>query len=146
MSKRTSITKALAEQLKVIDGSTGYNTDISNNSYPKLKYWDEVMDFPAIYSVAGSEGREYLPGNFAWGHLGIAIKVYCKGEDSLELLELLIEDIEKVINSTKGVLVYDTVNNYSTSEISITSIVTDEGLLAPYAIGEINLQVMYQVM
>ena len=146
MSKRTSIVKALAEQLKIIDGSTGYHTNISNNSYPILKYWDEVMDFPAIYSIAGSEAREYLPGNFVWGHLGIAIKVYCKGEDSLQLLELLLEDIEKVINSTKGVIVYDSVNNYSTSEISITSIVTDEGLLSPYAIGEINLLVMYQVM
>jgi hypothetical protein len=28
----------------------------------------------------------------------------------------------------------------------ITSITTDEGLLAPYAVGEINLQVRYQIM
>ena len=146
MSRRTSIVKAIAEKLKTIDGSSIFKTNLFNNSFPKLKFWDEVNDYPAVYVVAGSESREYHPAGFAWGFLNISLKVYCKGEDSQTNLEELLEDIESVLDSTLGVIVYDTANNYGTSEISITSITTDEGLLAPYAVGEMNLLIRYQIM
>ncbi len=141
MSKRRSILKALSEKLKDIDGSQ-YTSNIYGNAYPKLKFWDEVQDFPSIYMSPGSEQREYLPGDFKWAFLGISLKVYCKGEESQDQLEQLLEDIESVIDANR-VLVYDTVNNYETTEILVVSITTDEGLLAPYAVGEINLQVRY---
>lgn len=145
MSKRTSITKALCEKFKLLDGSEPYTTNLANNAYPKLKFWDEVEDFPSVYVTPGSEQRDYLPGAFKWGYLGIAIKCYCKGEDAQDQLETLLEDLESCIDSNR-VLVYDVDNNYETTEILIQSITTDEGLLAPYAVGEINLQVRYQVM
>lgn len=145
MSRRTSIVKALAEKLKVIDGTQPYKSNINNNAYPFLKFWDEVNDFPAVYLTAGSEMREYLPGDFTWCYLGVALKVYCKGEDSQQLLENLLEDIEKVVHDNR-VLTYDLDNGYETTEILVNSIVTDEGLLVPYAIGEINLQVRYALM
>lgn len=145
MSRRSSIVKALAEKLKVINGETPYKTNLFNNSYPFLKFWDEVNDFPSVYSTAGGETREYHPAAFSWGYLGVTIKVYCKGDDAQILLENLLEDIENVIDANR-VLVYDVENNYSTTEILITSITTDEGLLQPYAVGEINLQVRYQIM
>lgn len=145
MSRRNSIVKALTEKLKIIDGSTGYKTNLFNNSFAKLKFWDETNDFPSVFVVAGSEAREYHPSAFTWGYLGISLKIYCKGEDSQQLLEDLLEDVENVIDANR-VLVYDTTNNYETTEILVTSITTDEGLLAPYAIGEMNLQVRYQIM
>ena len=144
MSKRTSILKALAEKLKNIDG-TQYTSNIYNNAYPRLEFWDTVSDFPAVYSSPGSEQREYMPGNFTWAYLGISLKIYCKGEDAQEQLEQLLEDVESVIDANR-VLVYDATNNYETTEILVVSITTDEGLLAPYAVGEINLQVRYALM
>lgn len=144
MSRRTSILKALVEKLKLIDGTT-YPSNLSGNAFAKLKYWDEVYDFPCIYSSPGTESREYLPAGFAWGYLNISLKVYCKGENSQEELEILLEDVESVIDANR-VLVYDTEKNYETTEILIASITTDEGLLAPFAIGEINLQVRYAIM
>jgi hypothetical protein len=141
MSKRSSILKALAEKLKNIDGIQ-YKSNIFNNAFSKLKFWDEVSDFPSIYMSPGAEQREYLPGGFTWAYLGISIKLYCKGEDSTDQLEQLLEDVEKVIDANRA-LVYDNVNLYETTEILIVSITTDEGLLAPYAVGEINLQVRY---
>lgn len=146
MSRRTSIVKALTEKLKTIDGTGTFKSNINGNAYPKLKFWDEVSDFPCIYVTAGQESREYMPAAFAWGFLNVSLKVYTKGEDSLQLLEDLLEDVENVLDSTLGVVIYDTTNNYSTSEISITSIVTDEGLLNPYGVGEVNLLIRYQVM
>jgi hypothetical protein len=146
MSKRTSIVKTLAESFKVINGETPYKTNIFNNSYSKLKFWDEVNDFPCIYMSTGSETREYMPANFAWGFLNVSIKVYCKGEDSQTQLEELLEDIERVIDSSNGVIQYDDSNNYATAELSITSITTDEGLLSPYSVGEVNLLVRYEII
>lgn len=146
MSRRVSIVNALAEKFKEIDGESPYKVNLYNNSFSKLKFWDEVQDFPSIYTVTGSESREYMPAAFAWGFLNASIKVYCKGEDSQAELEDLLEDVEKVLDGTLGIIVYDTTNNYETSEISITSITTDEGLLAPYAVGEINILIRYQIM
>lgn len=143
MSKRTQIVTALANKLKILDGTT-YTSNIYNNAYPKLKFWDEVEDFPSIYLTPGSETREYHPSNFTWGFMGISVKLYCKGETSQEQLEQLLYDVETVIDANRD-LAYDATGN-ETTEILITSITTDEGLLAPYAIGEINLQVRYQII
>lgn len=145
MSRRTSIIKALADKLKLIDGSSGYNSNLFNNSFPKLKFWDEVSDFPSVYLAPGPETREYLPSNFTWCHFTVNVKVYVKGEDPEESLEDLIEDIEKVIDSNRQ-LIYDEAGQFKTAEILIHSIATDEGLLAPYGVGDLVLHVRYQKM
>lgn len=146
MTKRTQIVKALVEKFKTIDGTGQYTTNLYNNAFAKLKFWDEVQDFPSVYVTPGREQRDYLPGNFTWGYLGIAIKCYVRSEDSAqELLEQLLEDLERCIDQNR-VLVYDTSTGYETTEILIDSITTDEGLLAPYGVGEINLQVRYQIV
>lgn len=146
MSKRVSIVKALAEVFKTIDGTSPYTTNLTNNSYPKLKFWDEVNDFPAVYVHPTSETRDYLPGGFAWGLLSVCVKAYVKSEEeSQEQLEALLGDLETCVDLNRN-LVYDATNQYGTTEIEIQSITTDEGLLAPYAVGEIILQVRYQIM
>jgi hypothetical protein len=145
MSKRTQILKALTAKLALINGKDSYKVNLFKNAYAKLKFWDEVQDFPCIYLTPGTEVRQYLPSDFAWGFLNITIKAYCHGEMSTEQLELLLVDIETCVDANRQ-LVYDTTNDYSTTEILIQSITTDEGLLAPYAVGEINLQVRYQIM
>jgi len=145
MSRRTSIVTALTTKLNTINGQGVYNTNLFSNAYPKLKFWDEVNDFPSVYATPGTEQREYHPGDFTWGYLGISVKVYCKGDDSQQQLEMLLQDIETCIDANRK-LVYDSTNNFETTEILVQSITTDEGLLYPYAVGEINLQVRYQVM
>lgn len=146
MSVRTSIVTALAEKLKLIDGTGTFNTNIYGNAYPKLKFWDEVNDYPCIYMSTGSETREYHPAGFKWGFLGISLKIYVKGEEPAQELENLLEDVEKVIDSNRA-LVYDaTTPGAQTTEILINSIVTDEGLLEPYGVGEVNITVQYPVL
>lgn len=144
MSKRSSIVKALSEKFKEIDGTGPYQSNIFSNSYPKLKFWDEVQDFPCIYMSPGNEQREYLPGDFKWGFLNISVKVYVRSEDeSQEQLEALLADIETCVDANR-VLKYNVDDpNLETTEILIQSITTDEGLLAPYGVGEINLEVRY---
>jgi len=141
MSNRTDIVKGLVTKLGLINGSTPYKTKLfPQNITHKLKFWDEVMDFPYVCVVAGYETREYLPSSFKWGYLNVAIKLYVHGEDALEQLESLISDVELVISENERFEIGD---GNATTEILVTSIVTDEGLLTPYGVGEINVQVRY---
>lgn len=145
MSRRTSIVKALVEKFQAIDGNAPYQTNLFTNAFAKLKFWDEVNDFPCVYVHPGVETREYFPGEFSWGFLGVCVKVYVRGEDAQEQLEALLEDLENCVDANRQVL-YDSVKNYQITDIMVTSITTDEGLLAPYGVGEINLQVRYPIM
>lgn len=142
-SKRTSIVAAIANKIKEIDGRNPSLSNLHGNVEPKLRFWDEINDFPFVCVVPGSEMREYLPGNFTWRYLNVSIKIYTRGEDCAEQLELLLDDVERTIDDNR-VLTYDDDGN-ETTEILVTSITTDEGLLAPFGVGEINLQVRYQL-
>jgi len=143
MSKRTSIVKALADKLKDQLDGVKYPSNIFGNAFPKMKFWDEVQDFPSIYLTAGMGARDYQLSGFIWGLLNVSIKLYVLSEEqSQEQLEELMDDIAKCIDANR-VLVYDHEKNLSTTEILITTITTDEGLLRPYGVGEINLQVRY---
>lgn len=139
---RSAIVNAIITELKKIDGSGSYVVDLANNVTNKLVFWDEVNDFPYISVVAGSETREYLPGGFKWGYLGITIRIYVYGEEPLDELEKVLYDVETQLDKDHT-LTYDT--DKSTEQISLLSISTDEGLLAPYGVGEITLEIRYQV-
>ena len=111
----------------------------------KIKFYDEIQDFPTICVVSGYESREYLPSDFTWGFLNISLKIYVEGENSQELLENLLSDIEYVIMKNEQ-LQYDAGVGEQTAEILITSIQTDEGVMSPLGVGEINCTARYQVI
>lgn len=145
MSARTKITNALVEKLKLIDGTGSYKSNLFGNVFNKHKFYDEINDFPAVYAVPSLETRQYLPSDFKWGFFNIVLKIYVKDEAADVELENLLEDIESVIDNNRQ-LTYDTAPGAATTEILILSIVTDEGLLSPYGVGEVTLQVQYQVL
>lgn len=143
-TKRASIVSALVDVLKEIDGTGDYSVDLVNNVHPRLKFWSEVLEFPYLCVVAGQETREYKPAGFTWGFINVAIKIYCKSQDDpQEQLEDVLGDVENRIRALRDCLEFGTSEN--TSEINVISIITDEGLLAPYAVGEILLTLRYQV-
>lgn len=145
MTRRTSIITAISEKFKENLNGISYPSNVYGNAYPTLKFWDEVNDFPCIYMSPGTEIRQYELSAFAWGIMNVSIKVYTRGEDAQMQLEQLLEDIEKVLEANKG-LVYDATKDLVTTEMLVVSITTDEGLLKPFAVGEINIQIRYQVM
>lgn len=145
-SRRTNIVKALSELMKTIDGTGTFNSNLYGNSFPILKFWDEINDFPAIYTTAGPEHREYMPGGLKWGNLTVTMRVYVKQEFPQELLELILMDIESLIDLNQNLVYDETVPCGNTIEINIASIITDEGLLDPYGVAEVTLDVKYQVL
>jgi len=140
MSARSKIANSLVELLKEIDGTSEWQSDLFGNAYNKLRFWDEVDDYPSVFVNTGAEAREYLPGGFKWGYLTLTVRIYVQDEEPEARLEEIFEDIETIVDSN-GTMEYDT--NKNIEDMKILSISTDEGLLNPIGVGEIVLQITY---
>jgi len=146
-SRRTDIVDFLVTQLKEIDkaqssfdSSYTYNTNLFTNVFRKIKFIDEVNDFPALYLSAGTENRDFNTKSLTVATLDVTIRAYVFGEDDAQTkVDDLIQDIEHVIynfgdNSDKGIF-----------DIQIDNITADEGLIEPYGLAEIVLTIQYRL-
>ena len=146
-NRRTEIIDFLTLNLKNINGGISaydttyqYNHNVFNNVFRKIKFLDEVNDFPSIYLSAGTEIRNFQSENLTVATLNVIIRAYVYGEDNSQTAaDNLIEDIEHVIYSIgdepeKGIL-----------DITIENVSADEGLAFPYGIAELELSVVYRL-
>ena len=142
-SRRAGITKALADKLATIDGRGLYYQAVAETS-PRLKFWDEVEEFPAIHINAGSETRQYQTGGYKDRFLNVTVRCYVNQEDSVSALDELLEDAETVLEENSKLLYLDRNGlEQHTHQITILSIDTDEGVLDPLGVGEILIEVRY---
>jgi len=143
MNKRTRIVNRITELFNSeLDGTSPHITNIFGNAKAKQIFWDEVTDWPSICIYSGSETREYLPGDFKWAFLTVNIRIYVNDENAKERLEEIFDDIEVIIDSNNDLF---TDGNDLSTDIRILSISDDEGLLNPLGVGEITLEVRYEV-
>ena len=146
-ARRTEITDFLVSQLKEIDGAVSgfnsgytYSQNLFNNVSRRVKFLDEVNDFPALYVSAGTEIRDFNSKSLTVATLDVTIRAYVYGEDdSQSLIDNVTNDIEHVIysigdNSDKGIL-----------DITIDGITSDEGLATPYGLAEVELTIVYRL-
>ena len=142
---RKKLVDALVEKIKGIDGNFPNNSNVFNNVHGSMIFLDEIQEFPKVCVVSGDETREYQPNEFKWRFLGLDIRVYVEDqEDPQEVLALLMEDIERVIDDN-DILVYDSTVDPSlkTTSLTLLSLTTDEGVLAPLGIGEMIVECRY---
>ena len=142
---RKKIVNALVEKLKGINGIHPFNSNTFNNVHGNMIFLDQIQEYPKICVVAGDETRQYQPGEFKWRFLQVDIRVYIENqEDSQEALAILMEDIERVIDDN-DILAYDTTvsPNLNTTSLTLISLTTDEGVLAPLGIGEMIIECRY---
>lgn len=143
-TRRLDIATGLVEVLKTIDGTGENRSNLWQNVATKLKFWDEISDFPAVYVTAGSETRDYQAGGYRDRYLRVTLRCYVNEEDAATALSYLIEDIETVLELNSKLKYIDRFGNTQyTHQITINSITTDEGVLEPYGIGEIDITVRY---
>jgi len=143
-TKRNSIVSALSSKLKSIDGTGDFLTNVFENVEPRLLFWDEVTDFPAIHINAGQETREYQGGGYRDRFLNLTIRCYVNEENAQEALSALMEDVETVLETNSSLKYKDKLNvEHSTHQISLLSIDTDEGVLEPLGVGELQVEVRY---
>jgi hypothetical protein len=147
VNRRTEIVQFIVTRLKEIDGEISpydsaytFVTNVFGNVFRKIKFLDEVNDFPSLYVSAGTEIRDFQSENLTVATLDVIIRAYVYGEDNSQTLsDDLAQDVEHIIyslgdNPDKGIL-----------DITIDNITTDEGLAIPYGIAEIELSVVYRL-
>ena len=144
-SRRRDIANFLVGELKKIDGGVStfdssytYQVNLFNNVFRRLKFLDEINDFPSVYLQAGTENRIYDTKGLTTSTLDIMLRVYVHTETSVEELESTMQDIEFVIYNM------DT-EKYGMMDVQVSTMSTDEGLLDPYGIGEVGVTVQYDV-
>ena len=144
-SRRRDIANFLVGELKKIDGDVSsfdssytYQVNLFNNVFRRLKFLDEINDFPSVYLQAGMENRIYDSKGLTTSTLDIMIRVYAHTENAVEDLESTMQDIEFVIYNM------DT-EQYGIMDVQVATMGTDEGLLDPYGIGEVGVTVQYDV-
>tara|TARA_B110000977_G_C10904829_1_gene426810 strand:- start:259 stop:711 length:453 start_codon:yes stop_codon:yes gene_type:complete len=143
-TRRLGILTAIVEKLKNINGEGDYLTNLNENVSPRLKFWDEVEEFPAVHLNAGSETREYQGAGYKDRFLSITVRCYVEDEDSVRALDELMEDVETVLEENSNLTYVDRKNMVqSTQQITIVSIDTDEGVLEPLGVGEMLIEVRY---
>jgi|TARA_R110000744_G_C19222329_1_gene547250 hypothetical protein len=143
-SRRKRIVDALVTQLKTIDGQGAFLSDLGDNVHPRMKFWDEIDEFPALHLNAGSETREYQSAGIRDRFLSVTVRCYVQDEEAQEALNELMEDVETVIEDNSRLAYTDKMNNvFYTQQITVISIDTDEGVLEPLGVGEILLEVRY---
>ena len=82
-SRRRAIVEALAVALETqINGSPPMRTSVSKVER-RLKFWDEVNEFPTIHIGAGSETREYDGGGFRFRFLRITVRCYVSDDNDV---------------------------------------------------------------
>ena len=143
-TRRRAIVEALCVKLEQINGSPPFRTSIANVER-RLKFWDEVNEFPAIHVGAGTETREYDGGGFRFRFLTLTVRIYVSDDnDVVEALEELLEDVETVIEDSDPLTYYDsTGTSHTTAQTTIATVDTDEGVLEPLGVGEITLEIRY---
>ena len=142
---RKKVVDALVEKIKGIDGNFPNNSNVFNNAHSGMVFLDEIQEHPKVCVVPGDETREYQPNEFKWRFLSLDIRVYVEDqEDPQEVLALLMEDIEREIDDNDVLTYDDTVSpNLTTTSLTLQSLSTDEGVLAPLGIGEMTLECRY---
>ena len=144
-SRRRDIANFLVGELKKINGAAStfdssytYQVNLFDNVFRRLKFLDEINDFPSVFLQAGAENRVYDSKGLTTSTLDIMIRVYVHTENAVEELESTMQDIEFVIYNM------DT-EKYGIMDVQVASMGTDEGLLDPYGIGEVAVTVQYDV-
>ena len=143
-TRRLGIIEALVNKLKDIDGTGHYLTNVDQNVSPRLKFWDEVEEFPALHLNAGSETREYQANGYKDRFLSVTVRCYVQAEDAVQALDELLEDVETVLEDNSRLKYKDRTNtDQYTQQITIISLDTDEGVLEPMGVGEMLIEVRY---
>ena len=143
-TRRRAIVEALSGALEQINGSAPFRTSVAKVER-RLKFCDEVDEFPTVHIGAGVETRQYEGGGFRFRFLAITVRCYVSSDDDVILaLEELLEDVETVLEDKDPLTYYDsTGTSQSTVQTTIGTVTTDEGVLEPLGVGEITLEIRY---
>jgi len=116
-----------------------YKRSVFKNVFNGLKFLDQINDFPSIYIQAGQEVYNYDSKTATIGVLELMIRVYAYEENGIHALEDIVDDVVHVLERINFSQDHRIIN------CRVISVDTDNGLLDPYGLGEVSVEVTYDV-
>lgn len=137
MARRTQIIEALVDHL-------GSNTDVlPTNISRRMKYIDDVNDFPYITFVPRREERQHYGAERKLASLVIDLRVYVYDGDSDDIAdecERLADQVEAAFDTFA-----ETYRQYEVEIAQVLTLGTDDGLFTPYGIADMRCAITYEV-
>lgn len=133
MARRTEILNRLVTQLETISGIAKVDR--------RYRFLDDINDFPTVtLGATPTEDYELYGDGQQLKTLRQSIRgyVYANQDDSLRESELLARQVEDVIETFASIT-----QDLSVQSAYVTSIGTDEGLMSPYGVSEIEVEILY---
>ena len=131
---------------QVIDGfvtELGQTPDVdASNVHKRFKFLDELNDFPSVCFVAGTERRDQLGANRRLATIDIALRGYVFDENNVDTAEILAQNVESKVDSFSANVA---ARANGVSDARVVSFRTDEGLLQPYGVADLEIQILYDV-
>jgi len=125
---KTNIIKTVVSEL----------TSLTLNVHRRFLYLEEINDFPTIILFAGDESRKYLGAGQKEGAFLLNIRGYLfTDENSLDDAEDLANEIDSVIRNMSKI--------DNLIDMRVLTINTDEGILSPYGMCNLLVEVVYQI-
>jgi hypothetical protein len=131
MSRRTDIVAQLRADLSTIATSSSI-----------LKTIDEINDWPTICFTPGTESRQHFGGGLRWATTLIQLRgyTYDAGIDAMTAAEDLARSIEDVVDQFRA-----SHPSLNVVQMRVSSIRTDEGVMEPYGIADLLIELTYEV-
>ena len=137
MARRNDIIEALVTDLGQID-----SVDPANVSR-KYKFLDDVNDFPYITFVPRQELRRHRGDGRKHASLVIDVRAYVYDGDSEDICEVA-EDLADSIEAKIDVFAASH-RDLQVEEAEVVSLRTDDGLMLPYGVADLQLTISYDV-
>jgi inorganic pyrophosphatase len=137
MARRTQIIEALV-------GHLGSNTDVhANNVFRTYKYMHDLNDFPAITFIPRQEQRDHFGDQQVHGIIAVQLRCYVYDGDTADIAdecERLADQIEAAIDTFA-----ETYRQYEVEEARVVSLRTDDGLMTPYGVADLQVSILYRL-
>jgi hypothetical protein len=133
-NRRTDVVNSFVTHLQAISSVE------PRNVYKSYRWIDELNDYPAITFVPRREARLHRGAGRKLAALIIELRGYTYGEGSTEAAELLAHEIEQRVQTFA-----ETYRQHQVESAVITTVRTDEGLMNPYGVCDLSINITYDV-
>ena len=131
---------------QIIDGlvvELGQTPDVdASNVHRRFKYLDEINDFPSICLLPQEESRLETGANRRLGSIGVALRGYVFDENNVDKAEILAQNVESKVDSFSANVA---ARANGVSDARVISFRTDEGLLQPYGVADLEIEIFYDL-
>lgn len=129
MSRRTNIINSLIQHI---------TNNTQTRGFRGLRFLHEVNDFPCFYVHPQSESRTHIAHEVKLAIISCDVRGYVYS-DALNDTELFARTLETAIQT------FAKTHLNLVDECRVTTLRTDEGLMHPYGIVDLTLDILYRI-